>query len=135
MIQQLNLQYLLITSSYSFTPSIFSPIFSNCYFLMYSFPHLISTSLSLHSHLVIKYPSFSVISSPCHLITLSHSLLSILNHFVIKSPNLPVISSLCHPVSFSQSHCYVSFNRRMSLIIEYLYIFKFEIINIFNIRI
>ena len=135
MIKQLNLQYLLITSSYSFIPSIFSPIFSNCYFLMYSLPHLISPSTPSPRH-----PSLPVIQSHSLLVSPSSSLP------VSSSSRLPVSLSPSHlvslsfhhptlPVSFSQSHCYVSFNRRMSLIIEYLYIFKFEIINIFNIRI
>ena len=96
MIQQLNLQYLLITSSYSFIPSIFSPIFSKGYLFMYSFPHLISTSLSLHSHLVIKYPSFSVISSPSHLVSLSS------HHLISQSSRHP--QSFCHQVTQSPSH-------------------------------
>ncbi len=96
MIQQLNLQYLLITSSYSFIPSIFSPIFSNCYFLMYSFLHLISPSLSLHSHLVIKSPSFSIISSPSHLVSLSS------HHLISQSSQHP--QSFCHQVTQSPRH-------------------------------
>ena len=122
MIKQLNLQYLFIHLLHPYLVPFFQTVLFNVFsssphLLVYSVISSSSLTVSLSSrHPVFQSPRLPVTSSPSHLVSLS-----------FHHPTLPV--------SFSQSHCYVSFNRRMSLIIEYLYIFKFEIINIFNIGI